>query len=161
MLIILFGLAGSGKNYIGKLIEKSIPNYYFWDADQVLPIEMQECIHQKKIFTQEMRDNFTKIMISEVKLLQRKHPDLVISQALYKEENRNQILKAFPDAVFIHIQAQPNMILQRLRARGDEINESYAEKMAIHFEQPSLPHSILINDKDKNILDQFELIIKS
>ena len=38
-LIILFGLAGSGKNYVGEILQKHF-NYYFWDGDTLLTKEM-------------------------------------------------------------------------------------------------------------------------
>ena len=49
-LIILFGLAGDGKTYVGKIFEKYF-NYYFYDGDNDLTEEMKEAIKTKTVFT--------------------------------------------------------------------------------------------------------------
>ena len=45
-LIILFGLPGTGKTYVGKVFEKYF-DYYFYDGDNDLTPEMREAIQIK------------------------------------------------------------------------------------------------------------------
>lgn len=144
MLIILFGLTGSGKTFVGRLLAQQY-GYHFWDADTVLTDVMQQSIQEKKPFTQTMRDDFTAITIQTISKLQTNHPNLVVSEALYKEKNRQQIQQAFPDALFIHIKAAPKIISQRIHLRADQVDEEYAKKIALNFEEPQLPHKILKN----------------
>ena len=40
MLIILFGLSGSGKNFVGNVLVKHF-GFYFWDTDDALLDEMK------------------------------------------------------------------------------------------------------------------------
>lgn len=156
MLIILFGLAGSGKNYVGDILANHY-NYYFWDADAALPPEMKQCIKEKKVFTQDMRDQFTAAMIEKIRTLQLEHKDLVIAQALYKEKNRNQLLTALNDAILIQIVANPEIIHQRLVKRFDEVDPSYADKISQGFEQPSASIKMIYNNSDQeHILKQLD-----
>src|ERR1700722_6120517 len=99
MLIILFGLSGSGKNFVADILANRF-NFHFFDADSVLPQEMRDCIKQKNMFTQAMRDRFTETIKTNISHLERIHENknLVVAQALYKEKNRNEIQEAFPEA---------------------------------------------------------------
>src|SRR5687767_12930795 len=145
MLIFLFGHPGVGKNYVGDVLEQHF-DYYFWDADLALTTEMKEYIHKKQIFTQEMRDQFVQIIIKEIAKLLETHKNLVVAQALYKEKNRKQLAKIFPDAKFILIQAQSDNIIARLKRRNNTIDQAYAEMIQSQFEKPLISHSLIIND---------------
>ena len=52
MLIYLYGLPGTGKNFIGEIF-KSRFNFYFQDADEYLPIKMKNKLKNGKHFTKE------------------------------------------------------------------------------------------------------------
>jgi gluconate kinase len=159
MLIILFGLAGSGKNFVGDILAKQF-NYYFWDADRSLPEEVQQSIREKKSFTQSMRNQITDMVIQETTKLLLTHQKLVVAQALYKEANREMLRQKFPDALFIHVQADPEIILQRLKQRGSVVDQEYARTIAINFEEPHFRHEKIINNKDeKTILTQLVSIL--
>lgn len=158
-LIILFGLAGVGKSFVGQLLKNKF-DYYFWDADDSLPKEMRDCIRARQPFTQSMRDDFAKITIQKITDLSVKHKNLVISQALYKEKNRLEIQTRFPKALFIHVQAPLSVILQRLQQRQDDVDEEYAKKIALNFEEPLLSHHMLINNADESdIVSQLKMIL--
>jgi len=158
MLIFLFGHPGVGKNYVGETLASHL-GFYFWDADLALTTNMQSYIANKQVFTQEMRDNFVQIIIKNTGELLKKHPDLVIAQALYKEKNRRQLAAAFPEALFIWIKASRKNILTRLKLRNNAVDQSYAEKVQSQFEEPLLSHKIIMNDLDQaDIIKQFQLI---
>lgn len=146
MLLILFGLAGVGKNFVGQLIAKH-GSYYFYDGDDLLSKEMQEYIQLKKPFAQTMRDEFTNRMIDKIKALQKTHPNIVFAQALFKEKNRKQLLEAFPQAQLILVSSTPEMITSRLKKRNNWIDEEYAKKLQKEFDSPTLPHKEIKNNK--------------
>lgn len=161
MLIILFGLAGSGKNFVANILQHHF-NYFFWDADDALTIDMTQSIINKKSFTQTMRDKLTQRIIHKITSLATQHPNLVITQALYKEKNRLTISQQFPQAIFILVKANQDVIGQRLQSRGDLISDSYAQHIAANFEEPSLPHQIIINDSDQaHVIEQIHQIMNS
>ncbi len=159
MLIMLFGLSGSGKNYVGEILKNKF-NYFFWDADEALTEEMKQCIKNKKSFTQEMRDRYFSIVIDKIKSLHNIYPNLVISQALYRNINRRQILSAFPDVFFIQIATTNELIIKRLRSRGDFIDEGYADLISKNFEEPSMMFATITNNSDElSIIEQFQGIM--
>ena len=152
MLIILFGLAGAGKNHIAQILSSPPYDYYFCDADTALTQEIKLAIQTKTPFTQQMRDNYTDVIIKKISELQPSHPNLVITQALYKEKNRKVLLSHFPDAKFIWVTSLPALINNRLKQRKDWVDEEYANLLQKDFENPTLPHFKIENNEDKTAL---------
>ena len=151
MLVVLFGLAGSGKNFVGRILHEKFA-FTFFDADEMLPDEMKACIREKKTFTQTMRNTFCAKIITKIADLQRANlaGKLVVTQGFYKEENREQIRAAYPEAVFIEIAALSEKITERLSTREDWVDEGYAKKIQLNYEKPKLKHSVLHNNTDGN-----------
>lgn len=147
MVIVLFGLSGAGKNYVGKVLKKHF-SFHFWDTDAALPQDMKQSIKNKQPFTQKMRDDFTTTVIQTINQLQELgHKRLVIAQALYKEENRKQILNAYPHALLLHVDAVPEVINNRLKKRSDWVDENYAAKIQANFENLH-PHKRIVNNQE-------------
>lgn len=44
MLLILFGLPGCGKNYVGEILQSSF-GFYFYDGDDALTDDMRDCLN--------------------------------------------------------------------------------------------------------------------
>jgi gluconokinase len=151
MQIILFGLSGSGKNFIGEILQKHF-NFYFWDADTALPAPMRECIAEKRPFTQEMRDSFTRIMIANIAELKKTHKKLAIAQALYKEKNRLEIQAAFPAIELLHVTADLENIIARLTYGNNAIDAKYAKMISVNFEKPVLMHHVIDNNSDADAI---------
>lgn len=159
MLIILFGLAGTGKNFIGEILKTHF-KYYYWDADEILPDKMRQFISNQKSFTQQMRDEYTENIISKISQLRSEHDNLVVSQAFYKEKNRSEVLAHFPDTLFIFVKADAAIISQRIQIRGNKIDESYAKKIADNFEMPVLSHFTITNNSNaSHIIKQLEVLL--
>ena len=147
MLLILIGLSGSGKNFVGEILAREF-DFYFWDADIDIPQNMREQIYKKEFLSQKMRDEFTENIIRKIAELKIKHPKLVISQALYKERNRHQIALAYPDAQFIHVVSNKKNINDRLQQRNNWVDQTYADKISMHFENPHKIDATITNNSD-------------
>jgi gluconate kinase len=159
MLLILFGLSASGKNFVGEILAEQF-NYHFWDADTILPPVMLDAIKQKATFTQQMRDDFTTNIIQHVTQIQKQHNNLVVTQAFYKESNRLQLLHAFPTAKLVQIKAEPSIIAARLEKNNKSIDIDYAEKIKVNFEDTKLPHTAIVNNTDKTaVISQIKTIL--
>lgn len=160
MLIILFGLSGSGKNFIAEILQETF-DFDWLDGDDFLTAEMKEAIQHKKIFTQLMRDDFTQKLIQIISKEDFISKNLVITQALYKEKNRQQILAAFPEAKFIYVKADIHLIQQRFKQKINNISLSYAENIQTQFELPKHFFAELINNagKDEIIKQIISLVI--
>ncbi|VVA43945.1 conserved hypothetical protein [Candidatus Roizmanbacteria bacterium] len=157
-LVILFGLPGTGKTYVGKILEKYF-DYYFYEGDRDLTKEMKEAIKVQKVFTNRMRDVFFKKLIGNIQELTKKHKKLVIAQTFIKEKYRLDLLKKIPETKFILIETKKEIREKRLVKRKDyPLDLEYARKMEINFDKPIIDHTVVINDVDgdENIKKQIE-----
>ncbi|MFA6017111.1 MAG: AAA family ATPase [Patescibacteria group bacterium] len=159
-LVILFGLPGTGKTYVGRIFEKYF-DYYFYDGDNDLTEEMRASIKTKTVFTDQMRDVYFKILISKIQNLKSKHQNLVIAQTFIKEKYRVNLLNKIPDAKFVLVETKKSIREKRLVARTDyPLDLEYARKMKTNFDEPKVSHSIITNNIDgaKNLQKQIELL---
>lgn len=146
MLIILFGLPGAGKSYLARFLEEH-HGFYFLEGDNYLTQEIKECIATKTGFTQAMRDTFTEILVDKIRSIKEitnHEMNIVLSQALFKEKNREMIRAAFPEAVFFQIKAADNILLSRLSQRGGEVSVDYATQIR---------HQLELDEKDYIAID--------
>src|SRR3989339_337852 len=120
-LIVLFGLPGTGKSYVGKIFKKYF-NYCFYDGDEGLTPEMKEAIKTKTVFTDQMRDIYFKILISKIQSLSKKHNKLAVAQTFIKEKYRINLLEKIPEAKFILVETKKEIREKRLLDRTDYPN---------------------------------------
>ena len=153
-LMILFGLPGTGKTYVGKVFEKYF-NCFFYDGDNDLTNEMKEAIKIKTVFTDQMRDNYFKILISKIQnllaqaSLKSKIKNLVVAQTFIKEKYRIDLLEKIPETKFILIKTKKQIREKRLMQRVDyPLDLEYARKMEVNFDKPKINHQIITNNEN-------------
>ena len=157
-LIVLFGYPGTGKTYVGKMLEKYF-GYYFYEGDNDLTPEMKEAIKVQKVFTDEMRDIYFKILISKIQDLGSRIKNLVVAQTFIKEKYRIDLINKIPETKFILIKTKESIRERRLKERSNyPLDEEYARKMCQNFEEPKINHQIIINNEDgeENIKKQIQ-----
>jgi gluconokinase len=161
MVVVLFGLLGCGKNYVGKIFEEEF-GFHLYDADQDLIPTMKNAIANYQVFTDQMRDEYFDVVVSRIAELKKSHSGLVIAQALFKNKHRLKILNAFPDAEFIWVQCAPELISDRLAARANHIaGKSYGELVNDYFEIPTIPCEVLMNNDGRDeVLEQIQSMLK-
>jgi gluconate kinase len=87
-IFILYGEMGSGKTYEGKRNSETWGPKFF-DGDDVIPIDMQECVSQFKPLSKEMLDDYIKNHLAPTIVEQcSPNDDLFVAQALYRREHR-------------------------------------------------------------------------
>lgn len=147
-LIILFGLPGTGKTFVGKVFEKYF-DYYFYDGDNDLTEEMKQAIKVQKVFTDQMRDVFFKKLIDKIQKLAAKHNKLVVAQTFIKEKYRISLIKKIPETKFILIETKNSLREKRLAQRKDyPLDLEYARKMEMNFDKPIINHLVITNNID-------------
>lgn len=136
MLLILFGLPGAGKNYVGRILAEDF-GYHFHDGDDDLPTEMRTAIAQGQAATQAMRDAHTENIITHIAGLSADGADIAIAAAFFKERNRLQLLAQYPDARFVLVETTRDLLLERLARRTNHLADlAYAQKIFALFEPP-------------------------
>ena len=157
--LFLFGLSGSGKNFIGEILEKRF-SYKFIDCDQFIIPEMADSIRKNQPFTDDTRDNFFSTLNIKIKDLIKIHEKIAFAQGAYKNKHRIQILEQFPEIQMIYIKANPYIIWKRFHKKDNlnlnqqendskkisDISKDYAEKILINFEEPTHKHMVIVNE---------------
>ena len=149
MIFVFFGTWGCGKSYAAKMIEKNcgIPHL---EADILFDEKMRMAL-QNGLFHRHDLQDFCRRVEQEIHSYHRRSPNVIVSQALYREKYRRYLYNAFPGEIeFVWVQT-PDELLQKNRlnmraSQGNPINEYVYDYMKKHWEEPEIPHKILLND---------------
>jgi gluconate kinase len=143
-LIFLFGLAGAGKTFCGRLIAGRL-GYFCYDLDTDCTPAMKSAIQAGQSFTDQMRDDFFEVVCARISQLVALHPKVLVMQAAYKNRHRALVMSRFPAAGLVWVDSPDDLITKRLRARGDIVSAEYAERIRANFEAPT-QGARLVND---------------
>lgn len=135
MLIYLYGLAGSGKDFVGGVLRDSF-GFTFYDGDRDLTEELREAIRTEQPFTDAMRDRYYAVIIERIGRLRNDFPFLAFGQATFKERHRRQIMAAYPDVNLVLVTADFALRMERLRRDDRLIPAGYARRIDAYFEPP-------------------------
>jgi len=115
-LIVLFGMSGSGKNYLGESLSDHI-NGMFVDGDDLFTD--QDIEHLKQVtFTDEMRDDYHKRLINYVDKLFIENTNIILATCLVKQRHRDLIYKHYKNSVmFVYLETKDTLSLHRLQNR--------------------------------------------
>lgn len=159
-VIYFFGVAGVGKNFVADVLGEltTIPVYH---ADADLTDEIREAIRLKKPFTQEMRDNYFRKISDIIRAKVKEHGKLIVTQATFKEKHRGFLQQQIPGIFFIWVDAPDELVMDRLRSRGDSVDPAYAAKIKKDFEEPDevVPRLVNVGDK-REIVEKLSLIFQ-
>ncbi len=161
-LVFLFGLAGVGKSYVGRVVADRF-GYTAYDLDRDLTPAMREAIAAHAQFTEEMRDDFFDVVVRRITELTAVHSRMVFMQGAYKERHRVEVRQAHPELQFVWIDAPLEILRQRLTARADAISADYASKIMSNFEPPREDLSLrLVNDTSSHdeLARRFEALFR-
>lgn len=152
MLIVLFGQPGTGKNYAGRIFAEDF-GFFFYDADDDLPPDMWDAIQRKQIATDAMRAAHLINIIARVAQVRALTANLVVSGGFFREKQRQDFLRQYPDARFVLVETPPDIRRERLLHRQHHLADlAYAEKIAAQFEPPQIDHAVLVNNAGRDDL---------
>jgi gluconate kinase len=160
-LYVFFGLPGAGKTFSAKVAEKYF-GYHLYDGDNDLTKEMHTAVRGKITITDDMRNIFFANLIVSVKVLSKKYDMLIVHQTFIKEKYRKQFLTNLPETKFILVKTDTQLRERRLKERKIyPIEENYARKMTLLFDEPQIPYTELNNNNEgeKSIKEQLQKIL--
>jgi len=159
MILIVFGLPGVGKTFVGKILEKDF-GFYLHDGDVDLPNEMRLTLSQNRVVTDEMRDAFFQNILKSLESLTRTHKNIVVTQTFIKEKYREWIREKFPEAIFMLVTALDEIREKRLILRHDYPIE-YTRQMVANFEEPMIEYLKIDNsvDGEEHVREQLKRLI--
>lgn len=151
-IYLLFGKTGSGKTYIGKLLENQ--HIFHIDGDKHITDEMRDCLRTDTQMTEVMIGRFVKHLATVINQYKEQRTEsFVVTQALYLDEYRQELLSAIPELEFVLVDSPETARMQRIKARNDlgesKVTPAYALQMDKRFEQPKHSYKLIMNCDNK------------
>ncbi len=162
MLVILFGLPGSGKSFAGDVLQADF-DFWFHEADDDIPADYRQQVLAGQVVGEPMRDDYHRHLIERMAELQRAHSRLAVAAPLLRDRHRQWIREHFPQALFILVQCPPAAWETRLQGRTHTISLDYARRVASLNEPATIPYVVLDDSADgpDGIRQQFTTILKN
>ena len=115
MVVIVFGLPGSGKSYFASRLAKKI------EADYINSDRIRKEIFKKRTYSKEEKEAVYHKMLDTMKEDVDQNRNVILDATFHKKETRQLFMKEMEkkgDIYFIEITAAKNIIRERLKERG-------------------------------------------
>ena len=157
-VLLLFGMSGAGKTYLGELISSRL-GYFHYELDRDLTPAMRAAIAAKRSFTEQERDEYFEQVVVRMQEILTQHPKTVFTQGVYKERHREALRRRIPGLETVWVQAPQSVIQNRLQRREGGVPPDYAEMITRNFEVP-LAGRTLVNDEicSEELLRRFKAL---
>jgi gluconate kinase len=151
---IFFGQAGAGKSFVARVCAAEF-GFQEYEGDRDLTPEMQRALREHRLFTDDMRIEFTAALSRGIRercfvLARKPNAGLAVCAALFKARDRKHLQSDFPEARMIWVRTPEALLEARLQKRvGHVASSSYAQLIKRGFESPEPMGDVLENDGDR------------
>lgn len=154
MIVIVFGLPGSGKSYFASHLASMIKAEYI-NSDNV-----RRTMFATRTYSKKEKQAVYDEMISQIGEAVRQHKDVVLDATFYKNDMRKRLLNKAEnndDIIFIEIRAEEHLIRERLKRprKYSEADFKVYQKIKKQWEPLNETHLIL-QSTDDNIREMLE-----
>jgi gluconokinase len=157
MVIILFGVTGSGKTTVGSLLSATL-DWKFYDADDFHPKTNVEKMRQGIPLTDDDRTPWLASLRERIQKSLDENEDAVLACSALKESYR-QYLHVSDEVKFVHLKGSFDLIRTRLSKRiGHYMNPGLLQSQFHTLEEPLTP--VFVADIHKTPAEIVEDIIK-
>jgi gluconokinase len=116
MILIVMGVAGSGKSTIGQLLAERL-GCAFYDGDDFHPAANVEKMRRGQPLTDEDRSSWLSVLADLIRACLQRHQAAVIACSALKQSYRDQ-LQVADDVRFIYLRGTYDLLEARLRQRS-------------------------------------------
>ena len=144
--IILFGLPGSGKSHVGKILKDKF-GFSLFDGDDCLPQDMKQTLFQHQPISEEMRQRFYQAILTKIPQLIKKTEKLVFMQTFLKDDLRQKILATYPKVKFLMVTCDEKIREERyLKRQSFNLGIDYLRQISQSFELSTIPYIQIHNN---------------
>jgi len=158
MIIIVFGLPGSGKSYFASRLAGNMEASYV--SSDVIRKQLFEVIE----YSIEEKKMVYEVMMKEMKKCIQLGEDIVLDATFYKESIRNEFIStahAYDERIlFIEVRADQQVVLDRLRLKRKYSDADYS--VHVHMKkafQPLEMDHLIIDSTQENIKDMIDVAL--
>lgn len=159
MIIIVFGLPGSGKSYFAMKLAKKLQARYV-NSDVI-----RNELFAVKEYSQEEKMKVYNEMIREMKKAIQQNANIILDATFYKKSIRNKFSEAVKEfgqsIIFIEVWADQKIIIERLSRKRQYSDADYSVHLFIKevFEPMKREHLIL-HSTQENIGEMMDVALK-
>ena len=159
MIIIVFGLPGSGKSYFAMKLAKKLQARYV-NSDVI-----RNELFAVKEYSQEEKMKVYNEMIREMKNAIQQNANIILDATFYKKSIRNKFSEAVKEfgqsIIFIEVWAEQKIIIERLSRKRQYSDADYSVHLYIKevFEPMKREHLIL-HSTQENIGEMMDVALK-
>jgi gluconokinase len=162
MVIVVFGVSGSGKTAVGEALAKRL-GWAFEDADDWHPAANVEKMHSGKPLTDEDREPWLQALNRSIQGWTSEGHDVILACSALKLHYRQELRAGIPAAQirFVYLRGAYQEIDQRLRLRtGHFMPESLLKSQFADLEEPQ-PSEALIVEIHPSVASIVETIVSA
>lgn len=147
LLLILFGLPGAGKSYVGRVVRDAF-GYHLHEADDDIPEDYRRLVAAGQVVSEARRDAYHRLLLDRLEGLRASHPRLAVAVPLLRDRHRRWLAERFPEARFALVQCAPGPWAARLAGRTHTVSLDYARTVSALYEPPTIPHVVVDDSAD-------------
>ena len=154
MIVIVFGLPGSGKSYFASHLASMI------NADYINSDKVRRTMFDIRTYSIKEKLTVYNEMLAQIREAVRQHINLVLDATFYKNDIRKKFLNGAEDIdgiIFIEVRAEESLIRERLkRPRKDSEADFEVYKKIKKQWEPLYENHLILQSTDGNIKDMLE-----
>lgn len=158
MIIIVFGLPGSGKSYFALKLARRVDAEYL--SSDVIRKQLFEVI----LYSREQKKKVYELMMKKMKKCIHLREDVVLDATFYKENIRKEFIRtadAYGERIlFIEVRADQQIIFDRLRLKREYSDANYSVYLHIKkvFEPLKMDH-LIVHSTQENIKEMVDVAL--
>ena len=141
MVVIVFGLPGSGKSYFASRLAKRI------DADYINSDRLRKEMFKMRTYSRQEKESVYKTMLQRMKQDVAQNKNVVLDATFHKKEKRKPFIKEMMTKggiYFIEIVAEEGIIKERLKGKRRYSEADFKVYKIISSENEPLPESHVV-----------------
>ena len=143
--IVLMGVSGAGKSVVGKTLGESL-GWPFLDADDFHPESNLAKMHAGTPLTDDDRKPWLERLNAELTSRHERNEPAILACSALRATYRQILQHGLPDLVFVHLQVDPETVLERVGHRaGHFFPTELVESQFQTLEPPSAGSALIID----------------
>lgn len=156
MIILIMGVAGSGKTTIGKLLADTL-HWEFWDADTFHSPENIEKMRNSIPLTESDREPWLQHLRAAIQQGLQEHRNIVLACSALKNSYRHYLIGDSNLIKLIYLKGSYELIQNRLKARHHHyMTEQLLDSQFDTLEEPSGAIAIEVSQPPQKIVERIQ-----
>jgi gluconokinase len=153
MIVILMGVAGSGKTTVGKLLAQRV-GWRFYDGDDFHSARNRDKMRRGEPLTEEDRKPWLETLHELISRCEREVENAVLACSALKQAYRERLIGGLHEVRMVYLKGARDLIVHRLASRrGHFFDPALFQSQFDALEEPSDALTVDIGGKPEQIAD--------